>query len=95
MSNSPPSLSSICQSKILRILEENNYSGRLIKELCKTCPDHLLEPVFEKLLENGSVTDVALVAYLTPSRTNIKIHSAIHIRNSLFKLIGLNCPHLV
>lgn len=90
-----PSLKRLCQDQILLILEQNNYHGRLVKELCRNCPDHLLEPVLERLLEERTITDVAFLAYLTPSRTRIKVQNVVHIRNSLFKLIGMNCPNLV
>jgi hypothetical protein len=90
-----PSLTKICQDQIFNILQSNNFNDRLIKQLSKMCPDHLMEPIFEMLLErNLKVTDVVLVSYFTPHRTNIKIHNAVHIRNSLFKLIGMNCPQL-
>jgi len=88
------SLVKICQQKVLEILEKNGFSGRLINQLCKNCPDYLLEPVFEKLLETQSITEVALVSYFTVYRRRITIHRSVHVRNSLFKLIGLNCPNL-
>lgn len=91
-----PSLVSICQAKVFEVLKENRSNGRLIKQLSKICPDFLMEPIFDRLLEqNVLITDVVLVSYFTPYRTSIKINHAIHIRNSLFKLIGLNCRQLV
>ncbi len=86
----------LCQDKIFEVLRDNRFSGRLIKQLSKACPDHLMEPIFDLLLEqNIKITDVILVSYFTPNRTSIKINHAIHIRNSLFKLIGMNCTQLV
>jgi hypothetical protein len=91
-----PSLVTICQAKVFEILKENRSNGRLIKQLSRTCPDSLMEPIFDRLLEqNVLITEVVLVSYFTPYRTSIKINHAIHIRNSLFKLIGLNCRQLV
>lgn len=89
------SLKRICQDKIFCILRENGFSDRLIKQLSKLCPNHLMEPIFEMMLEqNLKISDAVLVSYFTPHRTVIKINHAGHIRNSLFKLIGMNCPQL-
>ncbi len=89
------SLKRICQDKIFCILRENGFSDRLIKQLSKLCPNYLMEPIFEMMLEqNLKISDAVLVSYFTPHRTVIKINRAGHIRNSLFKLIGMNCPQL-
>lgn len=90
-----PSLTSICQSQIIKILEQSEFHGRLVNDLCKHVPDILLEPIFRVLLENGAITDTALLAYLLPNRITLKINQARNIRNSTFKQIGLNCPNLV
>ncbi len=90
-----PSLTSICQSKIMELLEQSEFHGRLVNDLCRYVPDLLLEPIFRVLLEKGVVTDTALLAYLVPNRLSLKINQARSIRNSTFRQIGLNCPHLV
>lgn len=90
-----PSLTTICQGKIMELLEQERFHGRLVNDLCKYVPDYLLEPIFRVLLERGVVTDTALLAYLVPSRLSLKINQARSIRNSTFRQIGLNCPDLV
>jgi hypothetical protein len=89
------SLQSICQAQIIKVLEQRQFDGRLVNDLCKFVPDILLEPIFSVVLEKGVITDTALLAFLVPSRLTLKIHSARSIRNSTFKQIGLNCPDLV
>lgn len=96
MDDAPLSLVELCQNVLLQCLEQSKFNGRMINDLCKSIPDQfLLAPIFEKLLANHCITDQALVAYLVPSRVSLRINAAPHIRNSVFKLIGLNCPHLV
>lgn len=90
-----PSLTSICQAKVFQVLEETNFNTKLINEICKYVPNDLLDPIFEMLLERRAVTDVALVAFLVPSRYSLKINQALNIRNSVFKQIGVNCPFLI
>jgi len=90
-----PSLTSICQGKIMELLEKSEFHGRLVNDLCKYVPDYLLEPMFRVLLEKGVVTDTALLAYLVPNRLSLKINQARSIRNATFRQIGLNCPNLV
>lgn len=85
----------ICQQSILRTLEESNFHGKVIKDVCKYVPDHLLEPIVEILLEKGAITDAALLAFLVPSRRKVCIRQALKIRNSVLKQIGMNCPNLV
>ena len=89
-----PTLVELCQVAILNLLREHKFSGRIVKDLCKFAPDYLLEPIFEKLIEMRTITDVALITYMAPSRLSLKLNFAIHIRNSVFKLIGMNCPNL-
>ena len=90
-----PSLQSICQNEIIKVLEQREFDGRLVNDLCKYVPDVLLEPIFSVLSEKGVVTDTALLAFLVPSRLALRVHQARSIRNSTFKQIGLNCPNLV
>lgn len=90
-----PSLQSICQAQIIKILEQREFDGRLVNDLCRYVPDILLEPIFSVLSEKGVVTDTALLAFLVPSRLALRIQQARTIRNSTFKQIGLNCPNLV
>mmetsp|Transcript_22785 Transcript_22785/g.38022 ORF Transcript_22785/g.38022 Transcript_22785/m.38022 type:complete len:469 (-) Transcript_22785:381-1787(-) len=90
-----PTLVTICQQKIIKILEDNEFHGRLVNDLCKHVPDALLEPIFNVLLERGAVTDVALLAFLVPGRMSLRVRQALKIRNSIFKQIGLNCPNLM
>lgn len=90
-----PSLVEYCQRAILALLQEHKFSGKIVKDLCKYAPDHLLGPIFEKLIEMRSITDMALITYMVPSRLSMRVNHAINIRNSVFKLIGMNCPNLV
>ena len=90
-----PTLQSICQAEIIKVLEHREFDGRLVNDLCKYVPDFLLEPIFTVLSQKGVVTDTALLAFLVPSRISLFIHQARSIRNSTFKQIGLNCPNLV
>ena len=90
-----PTLTTICQGKIMDLLEQSEFHGRLVNDLCRYVPDYLLEPIFRVLLEKGVVTDTALLAYLDPSRLSLKINQARSIRNSTFRQIGMNCPNLV
>lgn len=90
-----PSLTTICQGKIMELLEQSEFHGRLVNDLCRYVPDYLLEPIFRVLLEKGVVTDTALLAYLVPNRLSLKINQARSIRNSTFRQIGMNCPNLV
>ena len=90
-----PTLVSICHDKIIKILEKTNFYGRHVNDLCKYVPTHLLEPIFTILIEKGIITDTSLLAYLIPNRTTLKLHKLKHIRNSIFKQIGFNCPYLL
>eukprot|EP01038_Epipyxis_sp_PR26KG_P008043 gene8043-10898_t len=89
-----PTLTKLCQNRIMGILEKNHLNGRLINDLCKAIPDELLEPIFEMIFEKGMVTETALISFLVPNRLKLKINQAITIRKSIFKQIGLNCPNL-
>ena len=89
------SLVTICQDRLVSNLKESKFNGVVLKELFNYVPDYLLEPIFEKLLETGTITESALLAFLTPSRFKLKINQASGIRKSIFKIIGLNCPNLV
>ncbi len=88
-------LTSVCQEVIVKILENNLNCGRTISDLCKYVPDYLLQPIFESLLNSGSVSETALLAYLVPDRLQLEMHGAVKIRNSVFKQIGYNCPNMV
>jgi len=89
-----PTLVSICHDKIIKILEQTKFYGKHVNDLCKYVPTHLLEPIFTILIEKGIITDTSLLAYLIPNRTTLKLHKLKHIRNSIFKQIGFNCPYL-
>lgn len=90
-----PSLQYLCQDAILAIVEKNKYHPRLINDLCKRVPHPLLDALFTSLLARNAITDVALLAFLVPDRTQLNMSKAVQIRNSTFKQISLNCPHLV
>jgi F-box/leucine-rich repeat protein 2/20 len=90
----PCSLVSLCQAEILSFLETNNYNSRIVKDLCKYVPEELLEPIFEKLIDTKKINDIVLMIYLSPSRHKLLINKVTNIRNSIFKLIGYNCPNL-
>jgi hypothetical protein len=90
-----PTLVSICHDKIIKILEQTKFYGKHVNDLCKYVPTHLLEPIFTILIEKGIITDTSLLAYLIPNRTTLKLHKLKHIRNSIFKQIGFNCPYLL
>ena len=90
-----PSLKYLCQDVIINFIEKNNYHPRLINDVCKRVPHLLLERIFKILLERNVMTDVALLAFLIPDRTVLRVNFAIHIRNSTFKQISYNCPCLV
>lgn len=88
-------LSILCQNVILETLERNNFHPKLINDLCRRIPHYLLEGVFNELLERRALTDVALVAFLVPGRTDLKMKGSVQIRNATFKQISYNCPNLV
>jgi len=94
-SNEAPSLQHLCQDAILTFVEKNKYHPRLINDLCRRVPHPLLERVFATLLARNAITDVALLAFLVPDRTQLNMSKAIQIRNCTFKQIPMNCPHLV
>jgi hypothetical protein len=94
-SSSVRPLKSLCQSKLLEILEKNNFHPRLINDLFKLVRDHLLlEPVLERLLTKNVMTDVTLIAFLVPSRMQLHMLGCVQIKNSTLKQIGYNCPNL-
>ena len=88
-------LSTLCQQSLIQILKGDNYDPRQINDLCKYVPDYLLEPILEHILEEKVVTDIALLAFLVPSRVSLKLINAVCIRNSTIKQISFNCPNLV
>ena len=90
-----PLLSSLCQNSLIEILKADNYNPRQINDLCKYVPEYLLEPILEHILEEKVVTDIALLAFLVPSRISLKLINAVSIRNSIIKQISFNCPFLV
>mmetsp|Transcript_5899 Transcript_5899/g.6496 ORF Transcript_5899/g.6496 Transcript_5899/m.6496 type:complete len:517 (+) Transcript_5899:209-1759(+) len=90
-----PSLVTLCQQEILNLLDRNAYNSRLVKDLCKYIPEELLEPIFEKLIDNKKINDIVLMIYLSPARSKLIINNIYNIRNSIFKLIGYNCPNLI
>ena len=77
------------------MLEKSDFHGRMVNDLCKYVPEHLLEPIFASICLDGRITDTALMAFLAPSRTTLRVCQALSVRNSVFKQIGLNCPNLV
>lgn len=91
----PPKLTALCKDKLLELFVTHGCPGRVMKDLYKFVPDDLLDPVFEKFLETSSVTDVAVMTYLSSNRVALRINHAINIRNCIFKLISLQCPNLV
>jgi hypothetical protein len=91
-----PDLKTLCQLKIIKIIERNDFHPRLINDLLKAIPDHsLVEPVLERLIEKKCVTDSALIAFLVPSRTQLTMTGVTGVRNSIFRQIGYNCPNLI
>lgn len=91
-----PDLKTLCQLKIIKIIEKNNFHPRLINDFLKAIPDHsLVEPVLERLIEKKCVTDSALIAFLVPSRTQLIMTGVTGIRNSILRQIGYNCPNLI
>ena len=88
-------LKNLCQDVIITFIEKNNYHPRLINDLCKRVPHRLLERIFQILLERNVMTDVALLAFLIPDRTQLSMSKAVQIRNATFKQIYYNCPQLV
>jgi hypothetical protein len=89
------SLKSLCEIFLLKTLEKNNYHPKLINDLCKRVPHPLLERIFETLLERNAITDVALLAFLIPDRTQLVMNKCVQIRNATLKQISYNCPNLV
>lgn len=90
-----PTLKSLCQNVIIDVMEKHNYHPRLINDICKRVPHTLLERVFQILLERNVITDVALLAFLIPDRTQLNMSKAVQIKKATFKQISYNCPHLV
>lgn len=90
------SLVGLCQSKILTILEVNQYSPKLINDLCRVIPMHLLDPILSSLVNRNPklITDSALLAFLVPNRISLDLRRSIHLRNSTLKQIGYNCREL-
>ena len=90
-----PPLTSMCQINILNILKEESYHPRIINHLCKYIPGFVMEPILESIIECKAITDVALLAFLVPSRVKLNLLSISTLRNSTLKQIGLNCPNMV
>lgn len=97
MSEGIPSLKAICQKEVLHFVEESGYNARLINDIARrlTLLEHLLEPLLAALVRRNAVTDVALLAFLNPSRQALDISGLSGIRNSTLKLIGYNCSNLI
>jgi bacterioferritin-associated ferredoxin len=89
-----PTLTSLCQQKLLDFLELKDFHPKLINDLCKKLPSSLLEFILGTLLERQAITDVALNLFLVPDRTKLMMRGAVSIRNATLKQIGLNCPNL-
>jgi hypothetical protein len=79
------------------MIEISNYSSRLINDLCKHTPMHLLDPLLAVIVSRypQALTDSALLAFLVPSRTRLALPNAVHLRNSTLKQIAYNCRDLV
>ena len=93
----PSSLVSLCQLRLLEIIEQSGHSSRLINDLCRHTPPHLLDAVLGELVARSpqALTDSALLAFLVPSRTRLMLHSCSHLRNSTLKQIGYNCSSML
>lgn len=91
-----PTLQQLCQQVIVKKIENfTSSNSSIISEVCKYLPSYHVEPIFESMLTNGTISEAALVAYLVPCRHTLKINGATQIRNSVFKQIGYNCPNVV
>jgi len=90
-----PTLTELAIDKLKHLLGANRLQPKLINDVCKILPDHLLEPILEYLLNEKFITDVALIQFLVPSRTRLHMPGATNIMNSTIKQIGYNCPYLV
>eukprot|EP01041_Mallomonas_annulata_P004023 gene4023-8012_t len=95
VSNQIGSLQSICIENLIRILEQHQCHPKLINDICKWLPDHLLEPIFYHLVEKKVLTDVTLIQFLIPSRSRLHMRGTTNIMNSTLKQIGYNCPNLI
>lgn len=89
-----PTLVTLCLRSIIKTIDDSNYSPKVINDLCKRIPDHLLEPIFEHLLEKRVITDVTLTFFLLPGRRVVSLNNVLHIQNATLKQIGYNCPTL-
>jgi F-box/leucine-rich repeat protein 2/20 len=74
--------------------EEPARRPRLINELCKTLPEPATEPFLQLLLRDGLVTDLALLSFLMPYRTTLRLNGMCQLRNSTLKQLGYSCPSL-
>ncbi len=92
---SAPSLRNLCEDVLIAFLERNHYHPKLINDLCKKVPHPLLERIFETLLQRNAITDVALLAFLIPDRTQLNLKRSVQIRNATLRQISFNCPNLV
>lgn len=92
----PGTLVGLCQLRVLELLAESNYSSRLINDLCRALPMHLLDPVLAALVDDNpaALTDSALLAFLVPHRVTLNLHKCNAIRNSTLKQIAYNCKDL-
>lgn len=97
LSSTPLSLQCISLQVIVQAVsaEEPCRRPRLINELCKTLPEPATEPFLQMLLSEGLVTDVALLSFLMPYRTCIRLTGMCQLRNSTLKQLGYLCPNLV
>ena len=91
-----PSLQSLCQLAIIRIMEDSGFKQRVVKQLCQLIPHHLLDPIFDVLQEKEKtiINDVILTFFLIPSRASLQLQSSSHLKNSTLKQIGYHCPFL-
>lgn len=88
------SLEQICIKKLLVVLEETEFHPKLINDLCKGLPEHILEQILQCLLRRKAITDITLLQFLVPSRSYLHMAGSHKIMNSTLKQIGINCPHL-
>ena len=89
-----PSLVQLSMKSIISTLQKYKYSEKLINDVCKQIPDHLLDPILEELQDKRIITDVSLTFFLSPTRWLVSLPAAIQLRNSTLKQIGYNCPNL-
>lgn len=87
-------LEQICIKRLLIVLDDNMFHPKLINDLCKGLPEHILEQILQCLLRRKAITDITLLQFLVPSRSYLHMAGSHKIMNSTLKQIGINCPNL-